>query len=58
MKDKENAERYPAEAFARAATAPATAKVIEDCDHFYNGREDEVAEAVVSWLARTLAVPT
>ncbi|MGZ8265734.1 MAG: alpha/beta hydrolase, partial [Burkholderiales bacterium] len=41
--DKENAERYPAEAFARAATAPATAKVIENCDHFYNGREDAVA---------------
>ncbi|MGZ8228342.1 MAG: alpha/beta hydrolase [Burkholderiales bacterium] len=52
--DKENAERYPAEVFARAATAPATARVIENCDHFYNGREDTVAEVVTSWLAETV----
>jgi pimeloyl-ACP methyl ester carboxylesterase len=56
--DKENAERYPAEAFARAATAPATARVIENCDHFYNGREDAVAEVVTSWLAETLLTRT
>jgi pimeloyl-ACP methyl ester carboxylesterase len=52
--DKESAERYPAEEFARRATAPATAKVIADCDHFYNGREAEVTEVVTSWLVRTL----
>jgi pimeloyl-ACP methyl ester carboxylesterase len=52
--DKENAERYPAEAFARAATAPATARVIDNCDHFYNGRQDAVAEVVTSWLAETV----
>src|SRR5215207_679977 len=32
--EQENAERYPAEALARAATAPATAKVIAGSDHF------------------------
>jgi len=52
--DKENAERYPAEAFVRRATAPAVANVIADCDHFYNGRENEVIDAVTSWLAETL----
>jgi len=44
--DKENAERYPAEEFVRRATAPAIANVIADCDHFYNGRENEVIDAV------------
>ena len=55
--DKESADRYPAEEFARAATAPSIAVVIPDCDHFYNGKEDDVIEAVTSWLARTLALP-
>ena len=48
--DKESAERYPAEAFAAAASSPAKAVVIADCDHFYNGREDAVIEAVTTWL--------
>jgi pimeloyl-ACP methyl ester carboxylesterase len=52
--DKENAERYPAEAFVERATAPAVAKVIADCDHFYNGREEEVASVVTGWLRSTL----
>jgi pimeloyl-ACP methyl ester carboxylesterase len=52
--DKELPDRYPAEEFARAATAPSTAVVIPDCDHFYNGREDEVIAAVTSWLTVTL----
>ena len=32
-----------------AARAPCTVKIIPDCDHFYNGREDAVIEAVTSW---------
>jgi hypothetical protein len=52
--DKENAQRYPAEAFVERATAPAVAKVIADCDHFYNGREEEVASVVTGWLQSTL----
>ena len=54
--DKEDPERYPAEEFARVATAPAAAKVIEDSDHFYNRREDVVAETVVAWLSTTLGI--
>ena len=51
---KEDATRYPAEEFQRAATAPCEVCVIPDCDHFYNGKEDEVTRAVTSWLTRTL----
>lgn len=48
--DKENAKRYPAEEFCERATAPAVAKVIPNCDHFYNGREDVVIDTVTTWL--------
>ena len=54
--EKEDAARYPAEALARAATAPATAKVIAGSDHFYNGREDVVMDTVVTWLSDTLKI--
>jgi pimeloyl-ACP methyl ester carboxylesterase len=54
--DRENARRYPAEAFCERAVSPAIAKVIPDCDHFYNGREQAVIETVTSWL-RALPAP-
>jgi pimeloyl-ACP methyl ester carboxylesterase len=53
--DKENAQRYPAEEFQRAAAAPCAVEIVRDCDHFYNGREDEVARVVTSWLSSTLS---
>ena len=52
--DQENAQRYPAEEFQRAAMAPCTVKIIPDCDHFYNGREQAVIDAVTSWLRSVL----
>lgn len=55
--DKEDVDRYPAEEFQRAAGGPCTVEIIADCDHFYNGREDRVAEIVSSWLAKTLGLP-
>lgn len=51
--DKEAPESYPVEAFAAAAGAPCEARVIPDCDHFYTGREDDVAGQVVDWIVRT-----
>lgn len=51
--DREHADRYPAEAFCAAATAPATPVVVPDCDHFYNGRESTVIDTVTGWLRRT-----
>jgi pimeloyl-ACP methyl ester carboxylesterase len=55
--DKEDVDRYPAEEFQRAAGGPCTVETIADCDHFYNGREDRVAEIVSFWLAKTLGLP-
>lgn len=52
--DKEDPERYPAEEYGRAAGGPCTVKVITNCDHFYNGREDTVARVVADWLAQAL----
>ncbi len=52
--DQEDAERYPAEEFQRAAGGPCEVKIIANSDHFYNGREDHVAGIVASWLAETL----
>ena len=52
--DKEDANRYPAEEFQRAAGGPCDVEIVANCDHFYNGREDHVAGIVASWLAETL----
>ena len=54
--DKEDVDRYPAEEFQRAAGGPCAVEIVADCDHFYNGREDRVAEIVSSWLAATLGL--
>jgi pimeloyl-ACP methyl ester carboxylesterase len=59
--DREPRELYPAEAFARSSAGPCSVEIVPDCDHFYKGREDAVADLVCRWLSRTLAlthVPT
>jgi pimeloyl-ACP methyl ester carboxylesterase len=55
--DQEDRDRYPAEEFQQHAGAPCMVEIIPDCDHFYNGREDQVAGMVAAWLAATLALP-
>ena len=52
--DKEPREQYPAEEYKARAGGPCTVEIVPDCDHFYNGREDAVTQAVTSWLARAL----
>jgi pimeloyl-ACP methyl ester carboxylesterase len=52
--DKEPREQYPAEEFRERAGGPCTVEIVPDCDHFYNGREEVVTQAVTSWLAKTL----
>jgi pimeloyl-ACP methyl ester carboxylesterase len=52
--DQESAENYPAEAFQARAGGTCEVRIIPDCDHFYNGRERAVTEAVTAWLAKTL----
>jgi pimeloyl-ACP methyl ester carboxylesterase len=55
--DKEDRDRYPAEEFQRSAGGPCEVEIVRDCDHFYNGREKEVADRVSSWLIQTLGLP-
>jgi len=52
-----DAYRYPPEEFQRLASAPCEAVVVQECDHFYDGREEEVTSVVTSWLTRTLGLP-
>ena len=54
--DQEDRERYPAEEFQAAAGGPCQVEIVSNCDHFYNGREDHVANVVASWLAETLGL--
>ena len=49
--DKELRDLYPAEEFARRATGPCEVQIVENCDHFYVGREGAVAERVARWLS-------
>jgi pimeloyl-ACP methyl ester carboxylesterase len=52
--DREDADRYPAEEYQRAAGGPCRVEIVPDCDHFYNGKEDAVAGIVADWLKLTL----
>jgi pimeloyl-ACP methyl ester carboxylesterase len=52
--DKELRELYPAEEFARRAKGACEVQVVPDCDHFYNGREEEIAQRVTRWLGHVL----
>ncbi len=54
--DQEDAARYPAEAFKRLSPGDCRVEIVSECDHFYRGREDEVAALVASWLAGTLGL--
>lgn len=50
---------YPVRAFAAACGGPCEVVELTGCDHWYNGREQEVSEAVVDWLAKVAsAAPT
>jgi pimeloyl-ACP methyl ester carboxylesterase len=55
--DKEDGHRYPVEEFQKLAGGPCRAEIVADCDHFYNGREERVAEIVSDWLAQVLGFP-
>jgi len=50
--DQEPADLYPAERFQAAAGAACDVRIIENCDHFYRGREAAVIDIVAAWLAR------
>ena len=48
--DQEDRDTYPAEAFAERSGGPCDVKIVPNCDHFYRGREDEIARIVSAWL--------
>lgn len=52
--DQEPREGYPAEEFKARAGGPCTVEILENCDHFYNGREHAVQDTVATWLATAL----
>jgi pimeloyl-ACP methyl ester carboxylesterase len=52
----ESEAAYPARAFAAACGGPCEVIELAGCDHWYNGRDDEVADAVTGWLGRILAL--
>ena len=51
--DKEPAHVYPAEEFAARAGGRCDVRIVKDCDHFYGGREDTIAEIVTGLAAKT-----
>ena len=53
--DKEPAHIYPAEDFAARAGGRCDVRIVKDCDHFYGGREDAVADVITTWLAEVIA---
>jgi pimeloyl-ACP methyl ester carboxylesterase len=53
--DQEAPAIYPAEEFASRTAGPCEVEIVPDCDHFYSGREQKVADLVVGWLARNHA---
>ncbi len=53
--DSEPADLYPAEAFAGLSTGQCDVSIVDRCDHFYRGRETEVAGRVAGWFERTFA---
>jgi len=52
--DQEPAHIYPAEEFAARASGPCEVRIVENCDHFYGGRENTIAGIVTGWLQGVL----
>ena len=51
--DKEEKAVYPVEKFQQHCGGQCTVEIVSDCDHFYNDREDYIAQLVSSWLVTT-----
>ncbi len=48
--DSEPADTYPSEQYRDRAGGLCDVRIVENCDHFYGGREDEVGRIVADWL--------
>ena len=56
--DREPRDLYPAEEFKRRSSGPCSVDIVPDCDHFYRGREDEVAKRVNMFIKTAVRVDT
>jgi len=54
--DEEDRDTYPAERFKERAGAACDVAIVENCNHFYVGREAAICDLVSAWLARTLQI--
>jgi pimeloyl-ACP methyl ester carboxylesterase len=54
---QEDRDLYPAEAFAETAAGDVDVRIIDDCDHFYDGQEDFVSAIVADWLDTVIVEP-
>jgi pimeloyl-ACP methyl ester carboxylesterase len=54
--DQEDRDTYPAERFKDRAGGPCEVEIVENCNHFYVGREAIVSDLVAGWLTRTLGL--
>jgi pimeloyl-ACP methyl ester carboxylesterase len=54
--DEESVENYPAERFKERSGGPCDVKIVENCNHFYVGREAAISKLVADWLVRTLNI--
>lgn len=52
--DQEDVHRYPAEEFAKECAGPCEVQIIQNCDHFYNQKEQIVSQNVNEWLLQHL----
>ncbi len=55
--DQEIPEAYPAEDFKAESGGGVDIEIVENCDHYYNGREDEISRLVSTWLASQFNLP-
>lgn len=56
--DKEAADTYPGEEFARLSPASVDFELLSDSDHYYRDKESEVANLVADWLEARLMTGT
>ena len=56
--DKEPRDRYPAEEFQARAGGSCKVEIVPNCDHFYNGCEDVVANHVANFLTQMRVLHT
>ena len=52
--DQENPEIYPTDRFKAQAQALCDVRIIEACDHFYTGKETQIAHLVADWIDANL----